>query len=251
MTNEITIKNVRNALVMHNPNTAVSGGNRWYDAFGPGVVKYLQNFSSLPADDQTTDPTEFVNTVVEVGAGVSTAVLGDVAGGALIITTAANEDDGYSMQLGNPNSGENVQLNGTDYKTYFGIRFQGNDVDQSDFFFGLAVTDTALLGGVTDGIFFRSVDATGVINFVLEQDSVETTTAVGTLVDDTYMTCEFYHDGSNVMVYVNGSLVTTIADTDDNFPDDEILRLSMEFLTGEAVANTCQVDWVRLIHIRN
>ncbi len=251
MARKITIKNVRNALVMHDPDTLVSGGNRWYDAFGPGVAKYVTSFNSLPADDQTTDPTEFVNTVVEAGAGSSSAVLGDVAGGALIITTAANEDDGFSMQLGNPNSGEWVQLNGSNYHTYFGIRFQGNDVDQSDFFFGLAVTDTALLGGVTDGVFFRSVDATGVVNFVLEKDSVETSTAVGTLVDDTYFTAEFYHDGTNVMVYVNGDLVTTIADTDDNFPDDEALRLSMEFLTGEAVANTCQIDWVRLIHIRN
>lgn len=247
---KITTKNIRNVLAVHDPDILVSGGNRMFDAFGPGVVKYLQNFASLPADDQTTDPTEFVNTVVEAGAGVSTAVLGDVAGGALIITTAANEDDGYSMQLGNPNSGRSAQLNG-DYPTYFGIRFQINDVDQTDCLFGLCVTDTALLGGMTDGVYFRSVDATGILNFVIEKDSVESTTAVATMADDTDITAEFYYDGQNIKAYIDGDLKATIADSDASFPNDEALRLSMEFLTGEAVANTCQIDWVRIIHIRN
>jgi hypothetical protein len=246
----ITTKNVRNALVVYDPATGVSEGNRWYDAFGAGVGKYLQSFTSLPADDTTTDPTEFVNTITEVGAGVSTAVLADVAGGALLITTAANEDDGYAMQLGNPNTGENVQLNG-DYPTYFGIRFQINDVDQTDCLFGLCVTDTDAIGGVTDGVFFRSVDASAVLNFVIEKNSVESITAVGTLADATNITVEFFYDGNNIKAYVNSTLMTTIADSDASFPDDEALRLTMEFLTGEATANTCQIDWVRLIHIRN
>lgn len=223
---------------------------RWYDAAGLNVAKYVTSFNSLPADDTTTDPTEFVNTPVEVGAGTSTAVMADVAGGALLITTAGNEDDGYSMQLGNPNSGEWLSL-AAEYPTYFGIQFAINDVDQTDVFLGAAVTDTALLGGVTDGIFFRSVDGSAVLNFVLEKDSVETSTAVATLADDTYITAEFYYTGSNVQVYIDGTLVTTIADSDTNFPNDELLRLSMEFLTGEAVANTCTIKWVRLIQVQN
>jgi hypothetical protein len=235
---------------VHDPDANVSEGNRWYDAFGPGVGKYLQNFNSLPADDSTTDPTEWNVTVTEVGAGVSTAVINDVAGGALIITTAANEDDGYAMQLGGPNTGESIQLNG-DYPTYFGIRFQINDVDQTDCLFGLCVTDTDAIGGVTDGVFFRSVDASAVLNFVIEKDSVESITAVDTLVDATNVIAEFFYDGNNIMAYIDGVLVATIADSDASFPNDEALRLTMEFLTGEAVANTCQIDWVRLIHIRN
>jgi hypothetical protein len=38
--------------------------HRLYDAFGENVTKYITQFQSLPADDTTTDPTEFVNTVV-------------------------------------------------------------------------------------------------------------------------------------------------------------------------------------------
>jgi hypothetical protein len=243
MASEIT--SIRNAQVVRDDALT----HRWFDAFGEGVAKYVTSFTSLPADDSTTDPTEFVMTVVEAGAGTSTAVIGDVAGGALTITCAAGENDGVSLQLGNPNSGEWASF-AAEYPTYFGIRFQGNDVDQTDFFFGLAVTDTTLLGGVTDGMYFRSVDGSSVLNFVLEKDSAESATAVGTLTDATDVTAEFFYSGSNVYVYVDGTLQATIADSDANFPNDELLRLSMEVLTGEAVANTCQVSWVRLIQIQ-
>jgi len=148
---------------------------RLYDAFGEGVTKWVSEFASLPADNTTVDPTEFINTVVEVGAGNSTAVVYDTSGGALLITTAANENDGFSMQLGNANSGEWVDLSGATV-CYFGITFQINDVDQTDCLFGVAVTDTTLLGGVTDGVYFRSVDESAVLNFVIEKDSVESST---------------------------------------------------------------------------
>ena len=236
---------IRNHLVYRDD----SNTWRWYDAWGPNVAKYITTFASLPADDTTTDPTEFVMTVVEAGAGNSTAVMGDVAGGALTITCAANENDGVSLQLGNPNSGEWASF-AAEYPTYFGICLQSNDADQSDTFAGVAVTDTTLLGGVTDGIYFRSVDGTGVVNFVLEKDSTESSTAVGTMTDDTDIVLEFFYWGSNIYAYVDGTLAATVADSDANFPNDELLRLSLEYLTGEAVANTAQVRWMRLIQIQ-
>ena len=243
MATEIT--SIHNAQVIRDASLT----HRWFDAFGPNIAKYVTSFTSLPADDTTTDPTEFVNTVVEVGAGTSTAVLADVAGGALLITTAGNENDGWSMQLGNPNSGEWCSF-AAEYPTYFGVRFAINDVDQSDVFLGLAVTDTALLGGVTDGMYFRSVDGSAVLNFVMEKDSAESTTAVATLADDTYITAEFLYSGSYVYVYIDGALVASIADTDTNFPNNELLRLSVEYLTGEATANTCYISDLRLIQIQ-
>ena len=241
----IKTKNVHNALVLYDDATTAE---RWYDAFGAGVSKYVTSFTSLPYDDQTTDPTEFVNTVVEIGAGTSTAVINDTAGGALIVTTAGNEDDGGSMQLGNPNLGRSVSFAG-DYPCYFGIQFQINDADQTDFLTGVCVTDTALLGGMTDGLYIRSVDATGVLNFVLEKDSVETVTAIATMTDATDIVVEWYFDGEQVTCWANDVQVAQIARTDASFPNDELLRLSLEFLTGEAVANTCLVKWIRCIQI--
>ena len=220
---------------------------RLYDAFGENVTKYVTQFQSLPADDTTTDPTEFVFTTVEVG-GASTAVIGDVSGGALVITCAGNEDDGVSLQLGNANSGEWVDLSGPTV-CYFGIEFALNDADQTEVFAGTAVTDTALLAAVTDGLYFRSVDETAVLNFVLEKDSVESTTAVATLTDAAYVTAEWYYDGTNVTAYINGTQAAQVAATDASFPDDELMRLSLESLSGEAVANTCTVKWIRLIQI--
>jgi len=221
---------------------------RWLDAFGDGVCKYITQFQSLPADDTTTDPTEFVNTITEAGAGVSTAVVTDLLGGGLIITTAANEDDGYQMQLGNANSGEWVSFAAA-YPCYFGIKFQINDVDQTDCLFGVCVTDSDCLGAVTDGMYFRSVDGSALLYFVTEKDSVEGATAVATLADSVDVTAEFYFDGSTVKSYINGTLTSTTANSDATFPNNELLRLTMEFLTGEAVANTCQISWVRLIQV--
>jgi len=222
---------------------------RWYDAIGAGVTKYMNDFGSIPADDTTTEPTEFVNTAVEIG-GTSTATIIDLAGGALQIAAAGNEDDGFSMQLGNANTGEWLSL-AAKYPTYFGIEFAINDVDQTEVLFGGAVTDTDPIGALTDGIYFRSVDGSAVLNFVLEQDSAETVTAVDTLTDGTYVTAEFFYTGSDMEVYINGELVTTIADSDANFPDDELLRLTLSMLSGEATANTVTIKWVRLIQIQN
>ena len=236
---------IRNSMVIRDD----ANTWRWYDAFGPDVAKYITSFNSLPCDDSTNDPTEYTCTITEAGAGNSTAVLHDLGGGALIITTAANENDGFQMQLSSPNSGEWLDFSG-DYPCYFGIRFQINDADQTDCLFGACVTDSDCLGGVTDGMYFRSVDGSAVLNFVLEKDSAESTTAVGTITDATDIEAEWLYWNHNVYVYVNGSLVATIADTDAGFPDDELLRLTMEFLTGEAVANTCIIDYVRLIQIR-
>jgi hypothetical protein len=176
-------------------------------------------------------------------------VLADVAGGALLITCAGNENDGVSLQLGNANSGEWLDLS-LKHPTYFGVQFQINDVDQTDVFFGAAVTDTAILGGVTDSIGFRSVDESAVLYFLLEQDSVESTTAVATMTDAADMVAEFLYLDGNVEVFINGVSVLTVADTDTNFPNDELMRLSLEFLSGEATANTCTVKWLRLIQIQ-
>ena len=248
-----TTKNVAGALVYHDVKTTVAGGNRWLDAFGRGVVKYLQEFVYLAVDDQTHDPLDFTNTILETGGGGdSTAVVTDLPGGALLMTTDNAENDGYKMQLGHGHggAGENVDLSST-FPTYFGIKFAINDVDQTDCLFGVCITDTACIDAVSDGIYFRSVDGTGVLNFVLEKNNAENATAAATMTDDAYVTAEFYSDGTNIKAYQDGALVTTIACSHASFPNDELLRLTMEFLTGENTANTCTIKWVRLIHLRH
>ena len=223
---------------------------RWYDAIGPQVNKYLQEFNYWVVDDTTHDPTEWTVNVTE-GAGTTQTDLTDAAGGALLITTGTNENDGMQMQLGHEadGNGESVDLSGS-YPLYLSARFKGGDVDQSDVLVGFAVTDTDCLGGVTDGIYFRSADESSALYFVTEKDSVESTTSVATLVDDTYVQVEMYYDGDTVYVYVDGSLVTSVADTVATFPDNELLRLTLEFLTGEGNANTLTMTHLRYIQIK-
>jgi hypothetical protein len=196
-------------------------------------------------------PTEFTNTLVNA----STFAHTDVLGGAVLLTAAGAEDDGVKLQLGSelaggPN-GECVSF-ARRYPLYFGCVLQINDVDQTDFLAGFCVTDTTCLDGVTDGLYFRSVDESAVVNLVLEQDSAETVTAVNTMTDATDVVLEFtYSADGYVRAYVNTVLMATIADTDANFCNDELLRLTFEFLTGAVAANTCTLKRLAFIQIQD
>ena len=226
--------------------------HRWYDAWGPNVLKYILNPAALPVDDTTYDPTpEWTCTIVE-GAGTSTVGVTDVAGGAIIIDTGTNDDDGFKMQLGSPvgGVGENVSF-ASPFPTYFGIRFALGDATNSDLLAGFCITNTACLDGVTDGMYFRTIDTEDELYFVMEQDSAESVTAVATLTDAAYCQAEFLYSGGNVYVYVNSVLVATIANTDANFCNDELLRLTLEFLTGEGNTNTATITELRFIQIQN
>lgn len=213
-------------------------------SIGPDTVQFVNDFVNIPIDDTTGDPVEWTTTVVEVGAGTTAFASLDGSGGWARVTTAANEDDGGSYQL----LGEAFELT-SDQILYFGaFGVTLNDATQTDFFLGLAITDTAILGGVTDRIGFECLDAATDIKFMLEKDSTETLSAsLGTLADAGAVDLEFYWSGSTIEVFIDGSSVATPAVT--NLPDDEALRVSWEFLTGEAVANTMDVDAIRVIQI--
>jgi hypothetical protein len=193
-------------------------------------------------------------TIVATGAGESTAVITDHPTGALLITTDALENDGVNMQLG-ASQGTCVDLNG-DHPLYLGTSFVINDVDQTDIFVGVGVTDGDWSAGITDGMYFRSEDESADLYFVTEADSVENATLVATMEDDTRIVCEFlymaYPDtGPQVRAFINGNEISaarTLA-TAATFPDDELLRLTVEFLTGEDVVNTCILEALHMIHI--
>ena len=236
----VTQQAIHNALVFRDSVYS----HRWYDAIGGPVTKYVQDFQGYPVDNTTFLPTEFVTTLVNA----STCVPTDAAGGAMLITTAGADNDGVKLQLGST-AGESVGFAGQ-YPTYFGVSFQASVVTQADCLFGVCVTDTACLDAVTDGMYFRNVDGSALLYFVTEKDSVESQTAVATLVAGAQITAEWYFDGTTVYAYINGAEVCSVAATDATFPNDELMRLTMEFLTGDAAAITCTINWVRLIQIR-
>ena len=220
---------------------------RLVDAIGPDVIKHLAASSDFQENGATgTDPPGWTTTVVEAGGGGSSEAQATREAGATFELLTDNADnDGISIQR----NGEVFELT-ADQDLYFGCKVKCNDVTQSDWFLGLAITDTAILGGATDRIGFETVDATTGLDFVVEKDSTQTASEdVGTLVDDTYIELEFYWDGgkSTLQVFVDGVAVTAPATT--NLPNDEALRLSLEFLTGEAVAQTLTFQYLRVIQI--
>lgn len=176
--------------------------------------------------------------------GKSVLSLLDGSGGKARITTGALENDGINA-LRLP---EIFELT-SDQHLYFGaFGVTINDVTQSDFFIGLAVRDTAILGGVTDRVGFQSLDGSTDLKAMLEKNSTETlTAALHTLVDATALDLEFYWDGSTIEFFVNGASVATPAVT--NLPNDEALMIAWEFLTGEAAAQTFDFDKLVCIQI--
>lgn len=212
-------------------------------AIGPDVFEYFNDFTGGPAIDAAFDD-DWTVTTVEVGDGDSTVTRSDVSGGALLITTAANEDDGINMQL----IGESFNLAATGILAlYFGARFKVSEATQSDFFVGLCDTDTDILASADDSIGFRKADGSTAVSFVTEKAASETTATAYTC-DTSYHIVEFYYDAvaATLNAFVDGTDLGTIATTD--LPDEE-QRISIHFLAGNAVARTMTVDWIRVVQV--
>jgi hypothetical protein len=218
--------------------------HRLVDAIGGNVRKWELDPVAAGLQDQAatgTDPNGAVTTVVEAGAGTSEMSASKTAGYLAELVTAANDNDGISVQFAD----ENFELT-SDQDLYFGIELECDEATQSDLLVGLCITDTALLGGMTDGVYHQKLDGGTGVSTVTEKASTETQSDnEGTFADDTLMYFEFYWDGTSVYFYINGvevGIVTT------NIPT-EALRPSIEFLSGEAVAHTIKIRKFKVIQI--
>jgi len=237
MANQLHSRYVRGSLVFYQDHR-----HRLVHAIGKDVIQYELTTDVLNAT--TVDPSGFTATVVEAGTGTTEFDANNTPGRVGTITPAADENDGGQYQM----LGEVVELT-SDQDAYAGIQWQGADVDQTDLLFGFCITDTTLLGGMTDGVYMESVDGSATVSAVTEKDSSETQSdSLGTLVDATDSFWEMYFDGaaSSVYFYIDGSLVATHT---ANIPDDEGLTLSIAVLTGEAVANAVNVAQCRMVVI--
>lgn len=214
---------------------------RWLDAWGPNVVKYFNNFD-VPVSGADT-PLAATVTLVEAGGGDTTLTVPATQPGALLITADAAENDGANVQW---LTNQWFMFDGR-YPTYFGIKFQINDATQTDLLAGVCITDTTLLGGMTDGVYVRKEDASTTMYLVVEEDSVESVTAIGTVRDATWHVAEWYFDGTTWHGYFDGAPGGTIT---GGYPHEDNLAPSIHFLTGETVANTCYIDWIKIIQVR-
>lgn len=232
---------VRGALVFYEGNNRA----RWIDAIGHNVHKVVVDGSNFLTDDTTGDLLGWTHTVVEAGTGTTTMVADDTAGGGVLLTCAAGENDGLNTQ----HDGEGFTFDGS-RDIMFGLYdLQINDVTDTDLFVGFAVTDTTILGGATDRIGWQSLDGAATLMALVEKDSTETiTSSLATLTDATTVDLEFVYNAASgtIQWLIDGATVSGPAVT--NLPDDEELRLSLHFLTGETVANT--LKFRRLVAIQ-
>ena len=193
---------------------------------------YSNDFFSFNSGDWTI-------TTTEAGTGSATEAVTSGAGGQLLITNAAGDDDLDFLQL----KGEAFLIDG-DKRAMFEARFKCNDVDQSDIVMGLGITDTSPLD-TTDGIFFLSADGDAGLDFLIEKDNSATTTEdVATLADDTFITVTWYVDPNASLVYYSINHAEPVGVANTNLPDDEELTVSFGIQNGEASAQTLTIDYI-------
>lgn len=211
---------------------------RWFDAFGPNVVKTFLDGSRVVS---TTTAAGF--TITQTNGTV--AALDSTTGGAVKLTLGGADNDKVEIQ-----SHFEPFYFANKWPFYFGARFQVVDADQQDISIGFVIRDTDIAGGVTDGIYLRVVDESAACSLVLEKNSTESTTTLATLADATDVQLEVYGDGDNVYCYVNSTLTATIAATDANWCNDEHLTFTVANQAGEATANNLNLYWARAIQVQ-
>ena len=198
-----------------------------------------QTFYMYHNDFMTYNSGDWTITTTEAGTGSATEAVTSSAGGALLLTNAAGDNDLDFLQL----KGEAFKLS-TSKRAYFSARFKVNDVDQSDFVIGLGITDTTPLD-TTDGVFFISADGDAGLDFLVEKDNSATTTEdVATMADDTFITVTWFIDPDTSKVYYSVNNAEPVAVANTNLPDDEELTVSFGIQNGEASAQTMTIDYV-------
>jgi len=185
---------------------------------------------------------DFTITTTEAGTGSATEALTSGAGGQLLLTNAAGDNDLDFLQL----KGESFKLSSSK-RAFFEARFKVSDATQSDVVMGLQITDTTPLA-VSDGVYFMKDDGDTNLDFHIEKDGTDTTTAaVTTLANDTFVTVGFFIDPntSQVSYFIGEAEPVGVVNT--NLPDDEELTVSFGIQNGEAAAKTMTIDYVNVI----
>lgn len=171
-------------------------------------------------------------------------VADDEPGGLLLITTGSSANDFVSCQL----NGESFKV-AADKDIYFEIRMKLDDANDTQWFVGLATTDTTgstngpILDGTTESIGFRQATDTGVdIYYICEDAATETTADTGEdVADNTYVTLAFHViSNTRVKFFVNGNEKASVA---TNIPTGDAVTLTMEVHSPTA-SSTLEVDYI-------
>lgn len=195
---------------------------------------FFDDFDRYVAGDWTI-------TTTEAGGGDATEALTDEAGGVLLVTNDAADNDNDFFQK----KGESFKFV-AGKKTFFEARLKTSDATQSDIVVGLQITDTTPLA-VTDGVYFLKTDGAATVDFTTLMNSAGVTSAaVATMANATHIRLGFYYDGASaIQVYVDDVLTVTVSVVaGTTLCNDEELTVSFGIQNGEAVAKTLSVDYI-------
>lgn len=183
-------------------------------------------------------------TTIELGGGNATEAITDEVGGVLLVTNDAADNDSDEFQM---KVCEAFKLT-PNKPAWLEGRFKVSDATQSDFIFGLCITDTILFDGFTDGVYFLKDDGDANIDRHTEKNSTDDTADTGVdMADGVYVILGIKWDGvDGVEYWINGVQVAT---SKTNVPDDENLCISFGLMNGEAVAKTLSVDYIRAFQV--
>lgn len=186
--------------------------------------------------------------------GANTVAVVEGNGGIITLLTAGADDD--EVQLQKIAAGFSVENFLLDPDARFFIEVLGtlSEVALSQTLIGLAITDTTLLAGHSDGLSFRQAEGSGAVTLVAEKDSVEVSGAVGTIVAATAFRLQAFYDGQGTTDgRLYGALdgaIGSFSNPNASFPDDELLTVSFAVRAGEAAAKTLTVDRIVVIQER-
>lgn len=196
-------------------------------------IEWFDDFHKYTAGDWTI-------TTTEAGTGSATEAVGNERGGVLVITNDDADNDADFFQWA-----KETYKFVAGKKLMFRSRFKVSDATDSDIVLGLQITDTTPLAA-SDGIWFQKDDGDTNLDFHVVKDSTATDeTAIATLSDDTYVTVEFYYNGSHIALYVDDEQVGSVPVT--NVPDDEELTISFGLQNGAAAAKVLTIDYIHVL----
>lgn len=209
---------------------------------------FFDDFNAFTTD--TSAAAKYTITTVEAGGSSATEALGDAAGGVLVITNdAADNDSDFFQKIG-----ESFLL-AVGKRAVFKIGFSVSDATAADWIAGLMVTDTTPLAaagdGATDGVFFQKDAGDTNIDFYVQKNATTgqlTSTAVGTTAAaDTMMSVGFSYDGRRTIELFKDDVMikaVNLGGTPTAYLPDTELTVTFGVQNGEAVAKVMTVDYV-------
>ena len=221
--------------------------------FSPPTFARMQfgNFSHFCGPQEYED-TSTLDGWTSTLVGVSTLNLIDRVGGWLQLLGAGLENDGVNMQQEHESF-----LPAANRDIHFGCSIEMIDVTESDFFIGLATTDTTCIATPpNDLVGFWTHDGDANLDFQAQSTAGGAIGAVDTgvdLVDNTTIELGFtIHGVTDVHTYINGAADTTFelgaTFVAANIPAVE-MGLAFAFLSGEGQPNDLKIDWYSIVQM--